>query len=173
MVKSLTGCCPICSKNFQLHVEEALITDAPYHPVVFSTQHCDHALICYVDANFNIRMIEIANIALSPGSTPAPTLAENGSADMAEVDIGSLTDAQRVILECNISKDEFKAHQFPNIIEKQIFYHILKHGTLSLERLYEELKIVQKALNFEVTPQTIEPLIEKYIEAGLLTKTEI
>ncbi|MHA1520655.1 MAG: hypothetical protein ACTSRK_10780 [Promethearchaeota archaeon] len=177
MARDLTGVCPICKEGFLLKIEESIIDSATSFPVVFSTQHCSHALICYIDGNFTIRMIEIAHIAQTSNSSAAQeTLSPEIPLSESETEMMELSDLkkeQRIILECTITKSQVGEHKFPNIVEKQIFFQILKHGNLTLDRLLEELKVIQSALNIEISGETLSPIIDKYVKAGLLKKSVI
>lgn len=178
MTKILNIKCPFCNQNFELAVDENIVESASFYPVVFSTTHCNQALICYVDKSYTIRMIETAflpsnngNSSKSSPSDPS-NLGENLNVDGQEL-IEQLSEEQRTVLECLISKEQFQTYKFPNLVEKQIFFQILKHGNLSLELLLQELEIIQKALNIEISEPIIEPIIEKYVSAGLLKKIKI
>ena len=172
MVKKLSATCPICKEKFVLSIDEAIIESSSRFPVVFSTQHCGRALICYIDANFAIRMIEIGHLAQQPNTTTGPT--ETSSESETEImNIDNLSSEQRTILECTVSKEQFGVMKFPNLIEKQIFFQILKHGNLTMEKLIEVLKVIQNALNMEISHQTLSPIIEKYIKAGSLKRSVI
>jgi len=168
----LTGKCPICNENFGLKIDSAIIETASRFPVVFSTQHCSRALICYIDANFVIRMIEIGHLAQQNPSKAQPEPSSNGS-ETEIVNVNNLTAEQRTILECTISKSQFADMKFPNLIEKQIFFQILKHGNLTMEKLIEVLKVIENALNMEISHQTLTPIIEKYIKVGSLKRSMI
>ncbi len=171
MVKTLTGKCPLCNENFDLKIDESVIESATRFPVVFSTSHCSRALICYIDANFAIRMIEIGHLA-QPNPSTAPT--ETSSESETEImNVDNLSSEQRTILECTVSKKQFSEMKFPNLVEKQIFFQILKHGNLTMEKLIEVLKVIQNALNMEISHQTLSPIIEKYIKAGSLKRSVI
>lgn len=170
--KSLTGKCPICNENFSLKIDESIITSASRFPVVFSTQHCSRALICYIDGNFDIRMIEIGHLA-QPNSVTIPSDTTLPESETKIMNVDNLSPDQRVILECTIAKAQFADKKFPNLIEKQIFFQILKHGNLTMEKLIEVLTVIQKALNMEISHKTITPIIEKYIKEGSLKKSVI
>ena len=150
-----------------------MVKEAKAYPVVFSITHCHQALICYVDAKFTIRMIETAH----HGSLEDEI--EELDDEISEEDITRITDIsklninQRTILECNINFETFKQYSFPNLIEKQIFYQIIKNRNLSLEKLHEELKILEKAMNIEIDYQLLNSLLNKYEEANLITRSVI
>ncbi|MHA1745519.1 MAG: hypothetical protein ACTSWW_05940 [Promethearchaeota archaeon] len=171
MVKNLEARCPICKNNFVLNIDESIIENASRFPVVFSTSHCSKALICYIDANYAIRMIEIGHLAQpDPSTAPTDTSSESETEIM---NVDNLSSEHRTILQCTINKSQFAEMKFPNLVEKQIFFQILKHGNLTMEKLIEVLKVIQNALNMEISHQTLSPIIEKYIKAGSLKRSVI
>ena len=165
MIRKLIGKCPICANEFTLEIDEEKITSADYFPVVFSTIHCNQALICYVDANFTIRMIETAFLPQNVSSN------KDNQAELITKD--GLSQEKRTILESTIDKSKLNTIKFPNIVEKQIFYQIYKNQNLSLENLLEKLKMMESALNIEITLEFLTPLVDKYVKQGIIRRTVI
>ncbi len=106
----ISGKCPICNCVFSFKVHEHKIQNAESHPVAFTTIHCDQALICYVDKNNTIRMVETGHLSIE--------FTQKNVDDAKILDISKLSIYQRTILESNIDKKTFQNFNFPNLVEK-------------------------------------------------------
>lgn len=62
LVKRIHVECRVCNKVLPLFVKKSFITNAESYPVPIVYKHKGHAILCFIDRNFQHRGIELVNI---------------------------------------------------------------------------------------------------------------
>lgn len=63
LVKQINVPCMVCDKVLPLIVKKNFIENADSHPVPIVYSHEGHAILCFVDKNFDVRGVELVNIS--------------------------------------------------------------------------------------------------------------
>ncbi|MFX1588749.1 MAG: hypothetical protein ACFFC1_11380 [Promethearchaeota archaeon] len=62
LVKQINVLCKVCNKVLPLIVKKNFIENAESHPVPVVYTHEGHAILCFIDKNFDVRGVELVNI---------------------------------------------------------------------------------------------------------------
>ncbi len=62
LVEKVDCFCRVCKKSLPLYIKKSIMKTATSFPVPIVYNHKGHAIICYVDQNFAVRGVELANI---------------------------------------------------------------------------------------------------------------
>jgi len=63
LVKQINVPCMVCDKVLPLIVKKNFIENAESHPVPIVYSHEGHAILCFIDKNFDVRGVELVNIS--------------------------------------------------------------------------------------------------------------
>ena len=61
-IKIIRVPCRVCNKNLGLIIKKNIIEEADSYPVPIVYNHKGHAILCYIDKNFEVRGVELVNI---------------------------------------------------------------------------------------------------------------
>lgn len=62
LVKKVDVSCRVCDKILPLFVKKSGIENAESYPVPIVYSHEGHAILCFIDKNYDIRGVELVNI---------------------------------------------------------------------------------------------------------------
>jgi len=62
IIKTIRVPCRVCNKNLGLIIKKNIIEEADSYPVPIVYNHKGHAILCYIDKNFEVRGVELVNI---------------------------------------------------------------------------------------------------------------
>jgi len=62
LIKEINVPCMVCNKVLPLIVKKNFIENAEAHPVPVVYTHEGHAILCFIDKDFNVRGVELVNI---------------------------------------------------------------------------------------------------------------
>lgn len=62
LVKEIKVPCMVCDKILPLIVKKSSIENTESHPVPIVYSHSGHAILCFIDINFDVRGVELVNI---------------------------------------------------------------------------------------------------------------
>ena len=69
--------------------------------------------------------------------------------------------------------EELRDRGIPNIIEKRLLNMIATEKEITLKKIIESCKVMEKALNRKIEMSTIQKLLEKYVIEGVIFKKEL
>jgi hypothetical protein len=62
LVKQINVPCMVCDKILPLLIKRSSIENAESHPVPIVYDHSGHAILCFIDRNFDVRGVELVNV---------------------------------------------------------------------------------------------------------------
>ena len=62
LVKVINIPCPACNKTLPLIIKNSFIKNAESYPVPIVYTHNGHAVLAFIDMNFNVRGVELVNM---------------------------------------------------------------------------------------------------------------
>jgi len=62
LVKQINVPCMVCDKILPLVIKRSSIENAESHPVPIVYSHSGHAILCFIDRNFDVRGVELVNV---------------------------------------------------------------------------------------------------------------
>ncbi|MFX1492975.1 MAG: hypothetical protein ACFFBZ_01695 [Promethearchaeota archaeon] len=62
LVKQINVPCMVCDKILPLVIKRSSIDNAESHPVPIVYSHSGHAILCFIDRNFDVRGVELVNV---------------------------------------------------------------------------------------------------------------
>ena len=164
--RKIRALCPICKKSFSFGIDSEIIKNAKRYPIPFTTDHqCqdEHVLVVYVDRNYEVRHVEQVHDTSS---------IENNMKEAHDNIVVNLPTNQKIIYGCNFKCEELRDRGIPNIIEKRLLNMIATEKEITLSKILESCKVMEKALNRKIELSTITKLLEKYVEEGVIFKKE-
>lgn len=62
LIKTIRVQCMICNKTLHLNIKKTMIEKADSFPVPVVYIHEGHSIVCYIDAKFSVRGVELVNV---------------------------------------------------------------------------------------------------------------
>ena len=60
--KEIRAFCRVCNKALKVFIKKSMIDNADSYPVPIVYTHEGHAILCYIDKNYEVRGVELVNI---------------------------------------------------------------------------------------------------------------
>ncbi len=60
--KEIRAFCRVCNKALKVFIKQSMIDNADSYPVPIVYNHEGHAILCYIDKNYEVRGVELVNI---------------------------------------------------------------------------------------------------------------
>jgi hypothetical protein len=60
--KEIRAFCRVCNKTLNVFIKKSMIDNSDSYPVPIVYNHEGHAILCYIDKNFEVRGVELVNI---------------------------------------------------------------------------------------------------------------
>ena len=165
--RKIKALCPICKKSFTFGINSEIIKNAKKYPIPFTSDHrCQegNVLVVYVDSNYEVRHVEQVHDTSN---------IENNIKEIPDQVVVNLPADQKIIYGCNFKCEELRDRGIPNIIEKRLLNMIATEKEITLKKIIESCKVMEKALNRKIEMTTIQKLLEKYVTEGVIFKKEL
>jgi len=91
-------------------------------------------------------------------------------APISDNEIQNLTEEDKTIFMSLVSCDTVDDCKIPNIIEKNIFFNIVKNKEISLSKLLISISPMEKALNRKIDKEQVLTIVDKFIKNGQVEK---
>jgi len=92
------------------------------------------------------------------------------AAPISDNEIQNLTEEDKTIFMSLVSCDTVDDCKIPNIIEKNIFFNIVKNKEISLSKLLISISPMEKALNRKIDKEQVLTIVDKFIKNGQVEK---
>lgn len=163
--RKIRALCPICKKSFSFEIDSEIIKNSKRFPIPFTSDHYHegNVLVVYIDKNYEVRHVEQVH----------STKNMKNIKELQDKLIVKLPPDHHIIYGCNLKCEEIRAKEIPNIIEKRLLNIISKEKEISLIKILENCRVMEKALNRKIEIGTIKKLLEKYVSEGVIFKREI
>lgn len=165
--RRIRALCPICKKSFTFEINSEIIKNAKKYPLPFTSNHrCQegHVLVVYVDKNYEVRHVEQVHDTSNT---------ENNIKETQDNIVVNLPANQKIIYGCNFKCEELRDRGIPNIIEKRLLNMIATKKEITLSKILESCKVMEKALNRKIEMNTIQKLLKKYVDEGVIFRKEL
>ena len=165
--RKIRALCPICKKSFTFEIDSGIIKNAKKYPIPFTSDHrCQegHVLVVYVDSNYEVRHVEQVHDTSN---------IENNIKEIQDNIIVNIPVNQKIVYGCNFKCEELRDRGIPNIIEKRLLNMIATEKEITLAKILESCKVMEKALNRKIEMTTVQKLLKKYVDEGVIFKKEL